>query len=145
MLRLITKKMKKIISSDTLQQSEIIKLEKRNILMKMATFVTVSHKQKYLILKVKQTITHMSIAPEGWTHFVITLKKSDVLNESETTKYMACCFDPEDYYEEISYIDEDGELSCNSSCAKLFNTEDEAIEYADENKPIDWVSFAIPF
>ena len=83
--------------------------------------------------------------PEGWTHFVATLKKSDVLNEAETTKYMACCYDPEDYYEETSYIDEDGELSCNSSGAKLFNTEDEAIEYADENKPIDWVSFAIPF
>lgn len=151
--------------------------------------------------------------PEGWTHFVTTLKKSDVLNESddtykakrlkeakltvgdfcdncgienpeafrdflrklwdfdhvelwsmssydgleralakykelneaETTKYMACCFDPEDYYEETSYIDGDGELSCNSSGAKLFDTEDEAIEYADENKPIDWVSFAMPF
>ena len=83
--------------------------------------------------------------PKGWTHFVATLKKSDVLNEAETTKYMACCYDPEDYYEETSYIDEDGELSCNSSGAKLFNTEDEAIEYADENKPIDWVSFAIPF
>lgn len=25
------------------------------------------------------------------------------------------------------------------------NEEDEAIEYADENKPIDWVSFAMPF
>lgn len=83
--------------------------------------------------------------PEGWTHFVVALKKSDILNEAETTKYMACCYDPEDYYEETNYIDEDGELSCNSSGAKLFNTEDEAIEYADETKPIGWMSFAMPF
>lgn len=69
----------------------------------------------------------------------------NILNEAETTKYMACCYDPEDYYEETNYIDEDGELSCNSSGAKLFNTEDEAIEYADENKPIGWMSFAMPF
>lgn len=68
-----------------------------------------------------------------------------VLNEAEITKYMACCYDPEDYYEETNYIDEDGELSCSSSGAKLFNTEDEAIEYADEIKPIGWMSFAMPF
>ena len=68
-----------------------------------------------------------------------------VLNEAETTKYMACCYDPEDYYEETNYIDEDGELSCSSSGAKLFDTEDEAIEYADEIKPIGWMSFAKPF
>ena len=67
-----------------------------------------------------------------------------VLSEAETTKYMACCYDPEDYYEETNYIDEDGELNCNSSGAKLFNTEDEAIEYADEIKPIGWMSFAMP-
>lgn len=67
------------------------------------------------------------------------------LKEAETTKYMACCYDPEDYYEETNYIDEDGELNCNSSGAKLFNTEDEAIEYADEIKPIGWMSFAMPF
>ena len=67
------------------------------------------------------------------------------LKEVETTKYMACCYDPEDYYEETNYIGEDGELRCNSSDAKLFNTEDEAIEYADEIKPIGWMSFAMPF
>lgn len=67
------------------------------------------------------------------------------LKEAGTTKYMACCYDPEDYYEETNYIDEDGELSCSSSGAKLFNTEDEAIEYADEIKPIGWMSFAMPF
>lgn len=83
--------------------------------------------------------------PEGWTHFVVALKKSDILNEAETTKYMACCYDPEDYYEETNYIDEDGELSCSSSGAKLFNTEDEAIEYADDNRPYGWASFAMPF
>lgn len=71
--------------------------------------------------------------------------KKPLLNEAETTKYMACCYDPEDYYEETNYISEDGELSCNSSGAKLFNTEDEAVEYADENKPIGWMSFAMPF
>ena len=75
-----------------------------------------------------------------WDAFV-----SKRLKEAETTKYMACCYDPEDYYEETNYIDEDGELSCNSSGAKLFNTEDEAIEYADEIKPIGWMSFAMPF
>ena len=68
-----------------------------------------------------------------------------ILNEAETTKYMACCYDPEDYYEETNYIDENGELNCNSSGAKLFDTEDEAIEYADEIKPIGWMSFAMPF
>lgn len=68
-----------------------------------------------------------------------------ILNEAETTKYMACCYDPEDYYEETNYIDEDGELSCSSSGAKLFDTEDEAIDYADEIKPIGWMSFAMPF
>ena len=83
--------------------------------------------------------------PEGWTHFVVAVKKSDILNEAETTKYMACCYDPEDYYEETNYIDEDGELSCSSSGAKLFDTEDEAIDYADEIKPIGWMSFAMPF
>lgn len=67
------------------------------------------------------------------------------LKEVEITKYMACCYDPEDYFEETNYIDEDGELRCNSSGAKLFNTEDEAIEYADEIKPIGWMSFAMPF
>ena len=56
-----------------------------------------------------------------------------------------CCYDPEDYYEETNYIDEDGELSCSSSGAKLFDTEDEAIDYADEIKPIGWMSFAMPF
>lgn len=83
--------------------------------------------------------------PEGWTHFVVALKKSDNLNEAETTKYMACCYDPEDYYEETNYIDEDGELSCSSSGAKLFNTEDEAIEYAEDNRPYGWASFAMSF
>lgn len=68
-----------------------------------------------------------------------------VLNEAEITKYMACCYDPEDYYEETNYIDEDGELSCSSSGAKLFNTEDEAIEYAEDNRPYGWASFAMPF
>lgn len=68
-----------------------------------------------------------------------------ILNEAETTKYMACCYDPEGYYEETNYIDEDGELSCNSSGAKLFDTEDEAVEYADDNRPYGWVSFAMPF
>ena len=73
------------------------------------------------------------------------LRDSKRMNEAETTKYMACCYDPEDYYEETNYIDEDGELRCNSSDAKLFDTEDEAIEYADEIKPIGWMSFAMPF
>ena len=73
------------------------------------------------------------------------LRDSKRMNEAETTKYMACCYDPEDYYEKTNYIDEDGELNCNSSGAKLFDTEDEAIEYADEIKPIGWMSFAMPF
>ena len=74
----------------------------------------------------------------------VLTSKSDI-PKKETTKYMACCYDPEDYYEETYYIDEDGELSCNSSGAKLFNTEDEAIDYAEDNRPYNWVSFAIPF
>ena len=71
-------------------------------------------------------------------------ERTDKLHEAATTKYMACCYDPEDYYEETNYIDEDGELKCNSSSAKLFDTEDEAIEYADDNRPYGWVSFAMP-
>ena len=67
-----------------------------------------------------------------------------ILNEAEITKYMACCYDPEDYYEETNYFDEDGELSCSSSGAKVFNTEDEAIEYAEDNRPYGWASFAMP-
>ena len=70
--------------------------------------------------------------------------KESVLTSKETTKYMACCYDPEDYYEETNYIDEDGELSCSSSGAKLFDTEDEAIEYAEDNRPYGWCSFAMP-
>lgn len=72
-------------------------------------------------------------------------KDSVLTSKAETTKYMACCYDPEDHYEETNYIDEDGELSCNSSGAKLFNTEDEAIEYAEDNRPYGWVSFAMHF
>ena len=68
-----------------------------------------------------------------------------ILNEAETTKYMACCYDPEDYYEETNYIDEDGELRCNSSSAKVFDTEDEAIKYAEDNSPYGWAAFAMPF
>lgn len=71
--------------------------------------------------------------------------KPSVIKEAATTKYMACCYDPEDYYEETNYVDEDGELNCNSSGAKLFDTEDEAIDYADDNKPYGWVSFAMPY
>ena len=41
----------------------------------------------------------------------------NLLNEAETTKYMACCYDPEDYYEETNYIDEDGELNMIMNCA----------------------------
>lgn len=71
-------------------------------------------------------------------------ERMDKLQEATATKYMACCYDPDDYYEETNYIDEDGELKCNSSGAKLFDTEDEAIEYADDNRPYGWVSFAMP-
>lgn len=70
--------------------------------------------------------------------------KPSIVKEAVTTKYMACCYDPEDYYEETNYVDKDGELKCNSSGAKLFDTEDEAIEYADDNKPYGWESFAMP-
>lgn len=70
--------------------------------------------------------------------------KPSIVKEAVTTKYMACCYDPEDYYEETNYVDKDGELKCNSSGAKLFGTEDEAIEYADDNKPYGWESFAMP-
>lgn len=58
--------------------------------------------------------------------------------------FLACCYDPEDYYEETYYVDKDGELHCNSSGCEVFATEDEAIEYADDNKPYDWISFAMP-
>ena len=70
--------------------------------------------------------------------------KPSIVKEAVTTKYMACCYDPEDYYEETNYVDKDGELKCNSSGAKLFDTADEAIEYADDNKPYGWESFAMP-
>lgn len=63
---------------------------------------------------------------------------NNILNESSLKEYF---FYAPPHNEE----DEDGELSCSSSGAKLFNTEDEAIEYADEIKPIGWMSFAMPF
>ena len=63
---------------------------------------------------------------------------NNILNESSLKEYFF-------YAPHHNEEDEDGELSCSSSGAKLFDTEDEAIEYADENKPIDWVPFAMPF
>lgn len=52
--------------------------------------------------------------------------------------YVAAVYDPEDFYEETYYVDEDGELSYNISNAKLFDTEEEAEEWAEENRPYNW-------
>lgn len=66
------------------------------------------------------------------------------IQESSSNGFLACCYDPEDYYEETNYVDKDGELSCNSSGCEVFATEEEAIDYADDNKPYGWFSFAMP-
>lgn len=66
----------------------------------------------------------------------------NILNESEG--FLACCYDTEDYYQETNYVDKDGELRCNSSGCEVFATEEEAIEWADDNKPYGWWSFAMP-
>lgn len=76
-------------------------------------------------------------------HFFYAPPHHEEDEEDTIIGYIAAARDYQTH--KTKYIDEDGELSCNSSGAKLFNTEDEAIEYADENKPIDWVSFAMPF
>ena len=59
-----------------------------------------------------------------------------ILNESSLKEY---------FFYAPPHNEEDGELSCSSSGAKLFNTEDEAIEYAEDNRPYGWASFAMPF
>ena len=66
------------------------------------------------------------------------------LKESASNGFLACCYDPEDFYEETNYVDKDGELNGNSSGCEVFATEDEAIEWADDNKPYGWNSFAMP-
>lgn len=66
------------------------------------------------------------------------------IQENTSNGFLACCYDPEDYYEETNYVDKDGELSCNSSGCEVFATVEEAIDWADDNKPYDWFSFAMP-
>lgn len=66
------------------------------------------------------------------------------LKESASSGFLACCYDPEDYYEETNYVDRDGELKCNSSGCEVFATEEEAEDWADDNKPYGWFSFAMP-
>lgn len=66
------------------------------------------------------------------------------IQENSSNGFLACCYDPEDYYEETNYVDKDGELSCNSSGCEVFATEEEAEEWADDNRPYGWVSFAMP-
>ena len=66
------------------------------------------------------------------------------LKENTSNGFLACCYDPEDYYQETNYVDKDGELRCNSSGCEVFATEEEAEEWADDNRPYGWVSFAMP-
>lgn len=66
------------------------------------------------------------------------------IQENSSNGFLACCYDPEDYYQETNYVDKDGELHCNSSGCEVFATEEEAIDYADDNKPYGWFSFAMP-
>lgn len=66
------------------------------------------------------------------------------IQENSSNGFLACCYDPEDYYQETNYVDKDGELHCNSSGCEVFATEEEAEEWADDNRPYGWVSFAMP-
>lgn len=66
------------------------------------------------------------------------------IQENTSNGFLACCYDPEDYYEETNYVDKDGELSCNSSGCEVFATEEGAEDWADDNKPYGWFSFAMP-
>ncbi len=71
-------------------------------------------------------------------------RKPYFVRENASNGFLACCYDPEDYYEETNYVDKDGELHCNSSGCEVFATEKEAEEWADDNRPYGWVSFAMP-
>jgi hypothetical protein len=72
------------------------------------------------------------------------IETEERIQENTSNGFLACCYDPEDFYEETNYVDKDGELKCNSSGCEVFATEDEAIEWADDNKPYGWNSFAMP-
>ena len=72
-------------------------------------------------------------------------KESKSLKEDNDDYSVACCYDPDDYFEEIYFVTEDGELStCLTSDVKVFATSEEAIDFADENKPAGWWSFTRP-
>ena len=72
------------------------------------------------------------------------IEAEERIQENTSNGFLACCYDPEDFYEETNYVDKDGELNSNSSGCEVFATEDEAIEWADDNKPYGWNSFAMP-
>ena len=68
----------------------------------------------------------------------------ELLKESISDGFLACCYDLEDYYQETNYVDKDGELKCNSSGCEVFATPEEAEEWADDNRLYGWVSFSMP-
>lgn len=72
------------------------------------------------------------------------IETEERIQENTSNGFLACCYDPESYYEETNYVDKDGELKCNSSGCEVFATEEEAEEWADDNRPYGWVSFAMP-
>lgn len=72
------------------------------------------------------------------------IETEERIQENSSNGFLACCYDPEDYYQETNYVDRDGELHCNSSGCEVFATEEEAEEWADDNRPYGWVSFAMP-
>lgn len=105
--------------------------------------------------------------PEGWTHFVVALKKSDILKEgigslgkgfrqgifdkdsvltskSEDDKksmWVAKIYNYDDSWDEY-YIDEDGEPVDYIDKAKVFDNEQDAEDWAEENRLYNWGAYA---
>ena len=76
--------------------------------------------------------------PEGWTHFVVAVRKSDILNEA---RYVAKIYNYDDSWEEY-YIDENGEAVDYIDKAKVFNNEKDAEEWAEENRFYNFGAYA---
>ena len=105
--------------------------------------------------------------PEGWTHFVVALKKSDILKEGigslgkgfgqglfnkdsvltskskddKKPMWVAKIYNYDDSWEEY-YIDENGEAVDYIDKAKVFNNEKDAEEWAEENRFYNFGAYA---
>ena len=105
--------------------------------------------------------------PEGWAHFVVALKKSDILKEgigslgkgfgqglfdkdsaltskgedNKKSMWVAKIYNYDDSWEEY-YIDENGEAVDYIDKAKVFDNEKDAEEWAEENRFYNFGAYA---